>query len=520
MANMTVSVIPAIRRNGHSIQEEAPKLKVAAYCRVSTDTDEQLTSYEAQVTHYTEFIKNNPQWQLAGIYADEGISATNTKKRMEFHRLIDDCMAGKVDYIITKSVSRFARNTVDCLNYVRKLRDKNIPIFFEKENIISTDSKGELMLTIMSSLAQQESQSLSQNVKMGIQYRFQQGEIQVNHNRFLGYTKDDNKKLVIEPKEAEIVKRIFREYLEGASLTQIGRGLEADGILTAAGNPKWRPETLRKIIMNEKYVGDALLQKTYTVDFLSKKRVVNHGIMPQYYVTNSHEAIIPRELFMQAQEETARRANLKNEENGSKRIYTGKYALSNLMQCSECGEVYRRVHWNNRGKKSIVWRCVSRLEENGKDCSLPTIYETDLHNVVVNAINQVIADKDKFIDILKNNIETALGEKLDTNTDDIDARLTELQEELIRLASDKADYDRVAGEIHRLREEKQKAEEQNAGLLTKRQRITEMTKFLNNQSGLLTEYDDKMARQLIEKITVYEDKLVILFKSGVEIDCI
>ena len=206
--------------------------------------------------------------------------------------MIDGCMAGKIDMIITKSISRFARNTLDCLKYIRMLKDKNIAVFFEKENINSMDSKGEVMLTIMASLAQQESQSLSQNVKMGIQYRYQQGEVRVNCSRFLGYTKDENKKLVIVPEEAEVVKRIYREYLEGNSMLKIKRGLEADGILNGAGNKIWHTSNISKILRNEKYIGDALLQKTYTVDFLTKKRVKNNGLIPQYYVENNHEPIM------------------------------------------------------------------------------------------------------------------------------------------------------------------------------------------------------------------------------------
>ena len=309
--NKSITVIPARKRVGNTVTAEAkPKLKVAAYCRVSTDSDEQASSYEVQVEHYTQFIQKNPEWELAGIFADDGISGCNTKKRSEFNRMIEECMAGKIDMIITKSISRFARNTLDCLKYIRELKEKNIPVFFEKENINTMDSKGEVLLTIMASLAQQESQSLSQNIKLGLQYRYQNGEVQVNHNRFLGYTKDEEGHLIIEPTEAEVVKRIYREYLEGGSLLQIGRGLEADGILTAAGKAKWRPTTLQKILRNEKYIGDALLQKTYTVDFLNKKRVQNNGIVPQYYVENSHEPIIPRDLYMQVQEEMMRRANL------------------------------------------------------------------------------------------------------------------------------------------------------------------------------------------------------------------
>lgn len=211
----SVTVIPARRRMRNDDTEEKKKLKVAAYCRVSTDSEEQATSYEVQVEHYTTYIQNNPKWELAGIYADDGISGTNTKKREQFNKMIEDSMNGKIDMIITKSISRFARNTLDCLKYIRQLKDKEIPVFFEKENINTMDAKGEIMLTIMASLAQQESQSLSQNVKLGIQYRYQQGEVQVNHNRFLGYTKDENNKLVINPEQAKVVKRIYREYLEG-----------------------------------------------------------------------------------------------------------------------------------------------------------------------------------------------------------------------------------------------------------------------------------------------------------------
>lgn len=300
--NKSITVIPARRRVGNTVNKEAkPKLRVAAYCRVSTDSDEQATSYDAQVEHYSNFIQKNAEWEFAGIFADDGISGTNTKKREEFNRMIEECMTGSIDMIITKSISRFARNTLDCLRYIRQLKEKNIPVFFEKENINTMDSKGEVLLTIMASLAQQESESLSKNVKMGMQFRFQKGEVQVNHNRFMGYTKDEDGHLIIEPAEAEIVKRIYREYLQGASLKQIGDGLMADGILTGAGKPKWRPESVKKILKNEKYIGDALLQKTYTVDVLTKKRVKNNGIVPQYYVENSHEAIIPRDLYMQVQ---------------------------------------------------------------------------------------------------------------------------------------------------------------------------------------------------------------------------
>ncbi|WP_418949047.1 recombinase family protein [Phascolarctobacterium faecium] len=514
-----VMVIPARRRLGNTVQaEERPKLRVAAYCRVSTDSDEQATSYEAQVEHYTAFIKQNSEWEFAGIFADDGISGTNTKKREEFNRMIGECMAGNIDLIVTKSISRFARNTLDCLKYIRELKEKNIPVFFEKENINTMDSKGEVLLTIMASLAQQESQSLSQNVKLGLQYRYQNGEVQVNHNRFLGYTKDEDGHLIIEPVEAEVVKRIYREYLEGASLLQICRSLKADSILTAANKPHWRPETVKKILQNEKYIGDALLQKTYTVDFLTKKRVKNNGIVPQYYVENSHEPIIPRELFMQVQEEMVRRANLRGGKDGKKRVYSSKYALSSIVYCGQCGDIYRRVHWNNRGYKSIVWRCVSRLEEKGSECTAPTINEETLQTAVVKAINELLANKEPFLQALQKNIATILNEENDNATNDIDSKLEELQQQLLIQAKSKNDYEDVADEIYHLRELKQNALVENAEREGKRQRIAEMTDFFNEQSCELEEYDEQLVRRLIEKVTVFHDKFAVEFKSGVEID--
>ncbi|MDP3058440.1 MAG: recombinase family protein [bacterium] len=515
-ANRNITVIPArSRANRNSKSEEKAKLRVAAYCRVSTDSEEQATSYEVQIQHYTSFINSNHEWDLAGIFADDGISGTNTKNRVEFNRMIEECMDGKIDMIITKSISRFARNTLDCLKYIRQLKDKDIPVFFEKENINTMDSKGEIMLTIMASLAQQESQSLSQNVKLGIQYRYQQGEIQINHNRFMGYTKDENKKLVIVPEEAVIVKRIYLEYLDGASLLQIGKRLESDGILTAAGKPKWRAESIKKILQNEKYIGDALLQKTYTIDFLSKKRVVNNGIVPQYYVENSHEPIIQRELNMQVQDELVRRANLHSGKNDSKRVYSSKYALSSLVHCGGCSEIYRRVHWNNRGIKSVVWRCVSRLEEIGGECGAPTIPEETLKTMVIKAINRAIGGKGTFLTILQENLEMVLGDRA---TDVIDTKLDELQKELLRLANSKADYESVANEIYRFRDLKQNTLANNATRQGKKQRIEEMHKFLQFQSTAILEYDEKLVRRLVERITVFEDKVNVEFKSGVEFE--
>ena len=512
-----VMVIPArIGARKKSDSKANPKLRVAAYCRVSTESEEQASSYDAQIEHYTSYIQSKPEWELAGIFADDGITGTNTKKRDEFNRMIEDCLAGKIDMVITKSISRFARNTLDCLKYCRQLKDRGISVYFEKENINTMDSKGEVMLTIMASLAQQESQSLSQNVKLGMQYRFQQGEIQVNHNRFLGYTKNEDKELVIVPEEAETIKRIFREYLEGASLIQIARSLESDGILTGAGKKKWRPETIRKILQNEKHMGDALLQKTHTVDFLTKKRVENNGIVPQYYVENNHEAIIPKHLFLMVQEEMVRRANISA--GGKKRVYSSKYALSSIVFCANCGDIYRRVHWNNRGRKSVVWRCVTRLEVKGSDCSAPTVTEEILQKAVVEAINEVLGAKSDYQDVLKDNIREVLENTNQRTINEIDAQLEALQKELLQLANSGAEYQVLADEIYKLRDLKQEAEAESADLQTQKTRIEEMGVFLEKQSTEIIEFDDALVRKLIERITILESVALVEFKSGLEVE--
>jgi site-specific DNA recombinase len=515
-----ITVIPARRHVGNTVkkQEEQPKLRVAAYCRVSTDSDEQETSYEMQVEHYTKFIQDHPDWKLAGIYADDGISGTNVKKRDEFNRMIDECMAGNIDMVITKSISRFARNTLDCLKYIRQLRDKNIPVFFEKENINSMDSKGEVLLTIMASLAQQESQSLSQNVKLGIQFRYQSGKVQVNHHRFMGYTKDKDGKLIIDESEAKHVRRIFREYLEGKSLQEIAKGLEADGVLTGAGKKKWRPETIKKMLQNEKYMGDALLQKTYTIDFIEKTRVKNNGIVPQYYVENSHDAIIPKDIFMQVQEEMIRRANLHSGENRKKRVYSSKYALSSLVYCSKCGEIYRRIAWNNHGKRSVVWRCCTRVEHGPSACDAATIKEEDLQMATVRAINKAVHCSDSMLRILRNNLETVIGSETEKELARIDAELADQQQKLLSATREKRSYDDIADAIEDLRDQKQKALVEKADVEGKKIRIREMTEFLSDIDQELTEYDEQMVRKYIERITVFDDHYEVEFKAGIKVE--
>ena len=477
------------------------KLRVAAYCRVSTGSDAQLESLEAQKSHYEQYINSREDWLFAGLYFDEGITGTKAEKRPELLRLITYCEARRIDFVITKSISCFARNTLDCLKYIRQLKDMNIPVLFEKESINTMDAKGEVLITIMASLAQQESQSLSQNVKMGLQYRYQQGKVQINHNRFLGYTKDADGNLVIDPEQAETVKRIYREYLEGLSMDKIAVGLERDGILTGAGGKKWHTSTINKILRNEKYIGDVLLQKTYTTDFLNKTRVKNNGLVPQYYVEGDHEAIIPKNIYQQIQEELVRRRVVKTSDNGKKRSYSCNHCFSQIVIFGECGEMFRRLHWNNRGVKSIVWRCISRLESTGLECHARTINELVLQDVVVKAINQMLGDKSNYQAQLQLNIAAVIRASQATAIDSIDEKLMALQQELIQKANSKEDYNEIADEIFRLRELRQKTTVDTAARDEQIKRINDLQDYISQQTALLTEFDEALVRRWIKQIT-------------------
>mgnify|MGYP001387901777 CR=1 FL=1 len=508
-----VMKIPARPQVGNrAAKKEIKRLRVAAYCRVSTDNEEQATSYDTQIQHYREYIISKPEWELVDIYADEGISATNTKKRDDFNRMIDDCKLGLIDLVITKSISRFARNTVDCLNYIRELKEMNIPVFFEKENINTMDAKGEVLITIMASLAQQESESLSQNVKLGMQYRFQQGKIMVNTTCFLGYDKDDKGNLVINQKQAEVVKRIFREYLEGKSILAICRGLERDKIKTSRGNKRWHDSSVRKILENEKYMGDALLQKTYTVDFLNKKRVKNNGIMPQYYVEDSHPAIISKEIFMQVQEEIARRGMLKDV-HGRRKCFSAAHAFSQITFCADCGAEFSRLHWNNHGKKSIVWRCSKRVEDYTK-CSARTIKEDDLQQAFVEALQIMIGDSSNYLKRLQSNLNQIIVDPCALQN--IDDQLNKLQHELIERTENHEDYTDIADEIFRLREQREKVQVSKSSQAEYKKRIKELQFFIKSQPKQM-EFDETLARHLLSKITIFDECIVFEFKSGVTV---
>ena len=324
-----VTMIPAtINPLTHLPSVAARKRRVAGYARVSTDSDEQFTSYEAQVDYYTKFIQSKPEWEFVKVYTDEGISGTNTKRREGFKEMITDALDGKIDLIVTKSVSRFARNTVDSLVTIRKLKENGVECYFEKEGIYTFDGKGELLITIMSSLAQEESRSISENCTWGQRKRFADGKVSVPFQRFLGYDRGPDGNLVVNREQAVIVKRIYSLFLQGMTYHGIADTLTKDGIPTPGGKKKWSLSTVKSILSNEKYKGDALLQKSYTVDFLTKKTKVNEGEIPQYYVEDNHEAIIDPEVFEMVQREMAKRGK-------GKKYHSGVHAFSTKIKCGE-----------------------------------------------------------------------------------------------------------------------------------------------------------------------------------------
>lgn len=531
-----VSIIPpkAVQEEASGKQEN--KLRVAAYCRVSTELEEQQSSYQIQVAHYTREIQENLKWDFAGIYADEGISGTNTKKRADFNRMIDDCMAGKIDMIITKSVSRFARNTVDCISYIRKLKEKNIAVYFEKENVNTLDGAGELLITILGSLAQEESRSLSTNTRWGMVRRFEQGQIMVNHKYFMGYTRNAEGELVIVPEEAEVVRLIFRLYLEGTSVADIKKHLEEKGIKTARGKTKWQTSVIKKMLVNEKYMGDALLQKTYTTDFITKTRVINNGIVPQYYVEGSHPGIVSKELWTLVQLEKARRTNIRQSMDKRAKtgngIYNSKYALTDRVICGECGKAYRRVVWRTTYAPSAKWRCCNRLEYGTQYCrSSPTLDEDVLQRGVMKALNTLIEDQDEFTASLLSNIMKVMSQP--GGADDPaapDRRLEELKAEMLLLIEENAKsgaadrnfdqaYEKISAERRRLIEMRDRHMEQRLLQNTYQQRISEMKALLEGETVTITEFNPELVRQLVQTVKIIgEDKITILFQSGIEVE--
>ena len=521
---------PALLRH----QTKAKKLRVAAYCRVSTDDEEQLTSYEAQIEKYTQTIGDNPDWTLVEIFADEGITGTSTKKRDEFNRMMSLCKRGKIDLIITKSISRFARNTLDAISHVRNLKTMNIGVMFEKENINTLTMTNEMIFTILSAFAQAESESISENVKWGKRHAMKQGKVPFQYTRILGYERGEDNKPKIVPEQAETVRRIFASYLAGYSVPQIKAELDAERVPAACGNPVWSTQKIQYMLKNEKYIGDALLQKTYVVDCISKQMRKNRGEIAQYYIENNHEGIIPRKTFHMVQEEIARRSAKRRvtEKALSERgKYSGKYALSELLVCGECGTHYRRVTWAKKDNKKFMWRCISRLENGTRHCKeSPSIEEYRLHDAIIVAINQILHIRDDVIEALKDTMRVMT----DGGNNDFDRlaaqqKISELEKNaagIIELSKNEGAsqyFDEPLEKIYAERTELLRAldedEKQREKAYVRSARLERLVNSLQSAPLQIDAYDDIFIRAIVERITVIDtDHLIIVLKGGFDIE--
>lgn len=508
--------------------------RVAAYCRVSTDKEQQEHSFETQKEMYTDMIMMKPNWQMAGIYADEGITGTIAKKRPDFMRMIEDCRKGKIDLIITKSVSRFSRNNLDCLLYVRELKEMGIPIIFEKEGINTLQVSSELLITLFSGLSQAESESISMNVKIGKRQSLKNGNVPFSYKSFLGYSKGADGKPEIDEEQAVIIRRIFAEYLAGKSLLDIAKGLTADEIPTARGKTNWSSARVQSILTNEKYKGDALLQKTYVVDCISKKSKKNKGELPMYYVENNHPAIIERAIFDRVQEEISRRNSKKKvKQVGTKTElgkYSGKYALSEILYCGNCGTPYRRCTWSKNGKKKIVWRCISRLDYGKKYCKdSPSIEESILHNAIAEAITQKAHMENTDVDRICRHIKMyqhsqdtsgilAKQERLKTVQEHIN-QLTDMDSEAAQNGDFDTQFESLYAEMYAIKDELDEFEKSKSKIETTADSIEEITAIMQGLKNHPVEYNDLVVRQLIECIKVMsKDTLHIYFKDGIKIE--
>ncbi|NSW89300.1 MAG: recombinase family protein [Firmicutes bacterium] len=512
------------------------QLRAAAYCRVSTDQEEQLTSYEAQVAYYTDKIMSNPEWTLAGIFADEGITGTSVKKRTNFLRMIRLCRKGKIDIILTKSISRFARNTVDCLNYIRELKELGIAVIFENENINTMKADTEIIITMLAGFAQAQSESISQNVRWGKRQSFKSGKVSFQYSRIYGYERGENDKPRVVPEQAAVVRRIFQSYLAGSSVPDIKRMLEAEGIAAAGGKPQWSVGALQYMLRNEKYCGDALLQKTFVENCISKKTRKNNGELPKYLVQNHHEAIIDRTLFEKVQAEIARRAGKRKVSDKTSKTgqskYSGRYALTELLICGNCGTPYKRVTWSKRGKKKIVWRCISRLDYGTKYCkSSPTVDEERLQAAVLKAINAMMSNRERLIGILKTNLKITLSEKSSgaTNPYAIENRIRELQDSMMELvavaakAGNAESYEdkfrEISEEIKSLQKTLEQYQAEQNGPDELARQMDDICKALEDAPFEITEYSNNIVRQFIDTIKVVnEDKLLFIFKGGITME--
>ena len=527
-------VIPPVRETVQS-QAEKKQLRVAAYCRVSTDDEEQLTSYEAQVSYYTDKITSNPDWVMADVFADEGKTGTSVKSRKDFQRMIRQCRRGKIDLILTKSLSRFARNTLDTVKYTRELRQLGIPVIFEKENLNSISWESEFLLTLYGAFAQSESESISKNVSWGKRQAMKEGRVTIQYKHLLGYIRGADGKPEIVPDQAEIIRFIFKRYLAGDTLRAIKAQLEAEQVPYITGEVAWNLSTLQSILQNEKYCGDVIMQKTFRKDCISKETVVNTGQLPKYWTQNHHEAIVSREIFDAVQEETARRKAMAS---GTKKSaptglgkYSSKHALTGLLICGECGTPYRRVVWSQKGMKRPVWRCVNRLDHGKTLCKhSPTLDEKPLQEAVLAAVNILMSRKDELsngvVSEMIQELAPVPGEVL--SLADIERAIGDLARRFDQLMDETDGEESIQRNLDHFREISEQLaalKERKAHVLGVQAENELMAKRLQRAAAIMeaapaevTEWNESIVHQLVEEVKVLsKDEIKVTFRNGITI---
>jgi len=519
-----ITVIPStFNPETHMPATHIEKRKVAAYARVSTDLEEQLTSYKAQVDYYTKYIKEREDWDFVKVYTDEGISGTSNKRREGFQQMIADALDGKINLIITKSVSRFARNTVDSLSTIRLLKEHDVEVYFQKENIFTFDSKGELMISILSSLAQEESHSISENVTCGQRKRFADGKVSLPYSSFLGYRKGADGLPEIVPEEAEIVRFIYKSYMEGQTTYTIAKALTERKIPTPTGKEKWHQSTIKSILTNEKYKGSALLQKSFTTDFLTKKKKINEGEVPQYYIDESHPAIISPEDFEQVQLEMARRKKLGKQ-------YSGNSLFAAKIVCGDCGNFYGSKVWHSTSKyRRVIWQCNNKFKGQ-QLCSTPHLYEDVIKEKFLSACNQLFENRDEILEncrMMQNLLTdcTEIDEKQQAILQEMEV-VSELTRKYImensRTAQNQDEYNMhytaLAERYEKLQKKSLSLQKQKEERLAKRDLIGGFILELSKCRELMTEFDEQFWIAAVDKVTVFHDgRLMFAFKEGTEI---
>lgn len=522
-----VTIIPATPKRAEQGKPANQKLRVAAYCRVSTDSEEQINSYKNQLAYYTEKINSKTEWKFAGIYADEGITGTSMKHREDFKRMLRACREGRIDLILCKSVSRFGRNSVDVLRTIRALRERGIGVMFEKEAVDTRTMNSELILAFHSAFSQSESESISGNVRWGLRKAYENGTIQIGPNLY-GFRREKDGPVLIDEEKAAVIRQIAQWFLDGDSLHTIADKLAQRHILSPKGKETWSTATLRSLLTNEKYKGDALLQKTYRPSLFSDRAVQNDGDLPKYYVEGVLPRIIEPEVFDRVQEELAKRGAKRPTSEKAKTPfgrYSGKYALSTLVVCGKCGALYRRVTWYRKGEKQIMWRCGTRLDGKANCPDSPTLEENKLQSAVMEAISKQYIHKDNALEVTMQSIRSVLTPETADSEYIIRTKINELQKERKNLIAkalaenDDGKYDfqftRIKQELEGLQAQLEGVQAVQKAQAVDEARMAEIAALLAKFKESDLTFDDLLVRKVVETVRVEStEKLEITFKDG------